>query len=73
MKPHTLITIYEKILPYMLEQYPQGIAHVPFILRQSIEFINDYGELIWRFYDILFQYVPIYDERDLLKLGKDLD
>lgn len=76
MKPHTIISIIENVLPSLLdrENYPQGITHIPFILRQTINFINDHGEIVWRLYDKFFQFIPVYDTKDLKQQypGKDL-
>ncbi|CAD8195423.1 unnamed protein product [Paramecium pentaurelia] len=67
MKPLLIIHIIEKIFrpAIQFDQYPQIINYIPFILRQTTNFILDSGEQIWRFYDILFQYIPIYDVKDL--------
>ncbi|CAD8106267.1 unnamed protein product [Paramecium sonneborni] len=67
IKPLLIIYIIEKIFQPAIkfDQYPQIINYIPFILRQTTNFIFENGEYIWRFYDILFQHIPIYDIKDL--------
>lgn len=63
-----LVKIYEMLLPNLFHKdYPDGVNYIPSIFSMTLKFIPDHGDQIWRFYDILFQTVPIYDENDLLE------
>ncbi|CAD8187571.1 unnamed protein product [Paramecium pentaurelia] len=67
IKPILIIHIIEKIFKQAIQydQYPQIINYIPFIIRQTTNYILDDGEQIWSFYNTLFLYIPIYDIKDL--------
>lgn len=79
MKYNTIIEVISSIIPWLLDpkKCPEGLSYLPAILRTLSGHIAAHDAHqsynIWRVFDIVLQYVPVYDIDDLKKEFKDLD